>query len=90
MMALVSAAKRTSEISTVTALGMTVPLGASGLLGEDESSTVVVAVRRMGRHFRTASTEARQGWTWRGYENMTRTTMAARPMVDATAGGSKI
>jgi len=39
-----------------------------------------------GRHFRTASTDARHGCTWRGYENMTRTTIAALPIVEATEG----
>lgn len=34
-----------------------------------------------GRHLITASNEARQGWTCSGYENMTRTTIEARPMV---------
>ena len=39
-----------------------------------------------GRHLLTASTLARQGWTCSGYENMTNTTIAARPMVEATEG----
>src|ERR1700730_8465854 len=39
-----------------------------------------------GCHLRTASTLARQGWTWSGYENMTSTTMAARPIVAETDG----
>lgn len=42
----------------------------------------------IGRHLRTASTEALQGWTWRGYENITRMTMAALPMVELMAGAS--
>lgn len=41
-----------------------------------------------GRHFRTASTEALQGCTWRGYENITRTTIAAFPIVELSEGAS--
>lgn len=40
-------------------------------------------VPRDGRHLRMLLIDARQGWIWRGYENMTRTTMAARPIVEA-------
>lgn len=39
-----------------------------------------------GRHFNTASTEALQGWTCNGYENMTRITIAAFAMVEAIDG----
>ena len=45
---------------------------------------------RLGRHLRTASTDALQGWTWSGYENITMITMAVLPIVDATAGVSKV
>jgi hypothetical protein len=41
-----------------------------------------------GRHFITAATEALQGCTCRGYENMTRMTIAALPIVDAMDGRS--
>ena len=41
-----------------------------------------------GLHRRTASIDALQGWTCRGYENITRMTMAALPIVDATDGKS--
>jgi hypothetical protein len=41
-----------------------------------------------GRHFRAASIEARQGCTCKGYENITRITMAAFPIVEATDGTS--
>jgi hypothetical protein len=41
-----------------------------------------------GLHFSTASTEALQGCTCNGYENMTRMTIAAFAMVDATEGTS--
>lgn len=44
--------------------------------------------RLAGRHFRIASTEALQGWTWRGYENITRTTIAAFPTVALSEGAS--
>jgi hypothetical protein len=43
-----------------------------------------------GLHFKTASTDALQGCTCNGYENMTRMTMAAFAMVDATEGTSVI
>jgi hypothetical protein len=43
--------------------------------------------RRRGRHFAQASRLARQGWICRGYENMTRMTMAKRPIVAAAAVG---
>lgn len=43
----------------------------------------------LGRHFKTASTEALQGWTWRGYENMTRITIAALAIVDTIEGMSE-
>ena len=43
---------------------------------------------RFGRHFRTASNEARQGCTCNGTENVTRTTMAAFPIVEAAPVGS--
>ena len=39
-----------------------------------------------GRHFSTASTEALQGCTCKGYENMTRMIMAPFPIVEATDG----
>lgn len=43
----------------------------------------------LGRHLRTLSTDALQGCTCSGYENMTRITIAALPMVEATEGASK-
>jgi hypothetical protein len=43
-----------------------------------------------GRHFRTASTDARHGCTCRGYENMTRMTIAALPIVEAIEGISGV
>lgn len=49
-----------------------------------EDSREVLAFE--GRHFIAASTEALQGCTCRGYENMTRMTIAAFPIVDATDG----
>ena len=42
--------------------------------------------RPLGLHFRTASTEARQGCTCKGYENITKMTIAALPIVEATEG----
>lgn len=42
---------------------------------------------RRGRHRSTLSTLARHGCTCIGCENMTRITMAARPMVDVHDGG---
>jgi hypothetical protein len=43
-----------------------------------------------GRHFSTASTEALQGCTCKGYENMTRMTIAAFPIVEAADGISMV
>lgn len=43
---------------------------------------------RFGRHFRTASNEARHGCTCKGTEKVTRTTMAALPIVEAAPVGS--
>jgi hypothetical protein len=63
MMTLVSAANRTSDMSSEAARLAVV--GAKGCVGESEMVLACV-LRRMGRHLRTASTEARQGWTWRG------------------------
>ena len=83
-MAVVIAAKRVSPIASF--LGL-VGGGSKGLCRGGE--VLLVSERRIGRHLSTASTEARQGWTWRGYENMTRTTMAAFPIVELTDGGSK-
>jgi len=41
-----------------------------------------------GRHFRTASTDARQGCICKGTENVTSTTMAALAIVEAIEGES--
>lgn len=41
-----------------------------------------------GRHFKTASTEARHGCTCKGTENVTRMTMAAFAIVEAVDGVS--
>lgn len=41
---------------------------------------------REGRHLLIESTLERQGWIWSGYENMTKTTIAARPIVEAMEG----
>ena len=59
MIAVVMAAKRTSLISVFRADGVIFPPCRGGELGEELE-------RPLGRHFRTASTEARHGWTWRG------------------------
>jgi len=41
-----------------------------------------------GRHRRTASMEARQGWIWSGMLKVTSATMAALAIVEATEAGS--
>jgi hypothetical protein len=82
MIAAVSMANRTSDMSPFLGAAMV------GRRGGDDVADGAGEARRCGRQFMTASTEARQGWIWSGYENMTRTTMAARPIVDAAAGGS--
>jgi hypothetical protein len=84
-MAVVIAAKRTSPIPSL--VGWSFPDCRRGV-GEGDGARD--PERRIGRHLRTASTEARHGWTWRGYENITRMTMAALPMVEATDGASVV
>ena len=74
-----------------------------GALGEPWLSADAVVGRRgllggklgwdlcpFGRHFNTASSEARQGWICNGMLNVTRMTMAALPMVEAVFAGSVI
>ena len=56
------------------------------LIAGDRGSSSVV---RTGRHLRTLSTLARQGWHIRGNENKIRITIDARPIVDVTDGGSE-
>ena len=63
-----------------------------GCWGEGEGgrgvSKIAGEVGFEGRHLSMLSMLARAGWHWRGKENMTRITMARRPIVEATLGGS--
>jgi len=59
-----------------------------GGVGGRGVSKVAGEVGFKGRHLSTLSMLARAGWHWSGYENMTRMTMARRPIVEATLGGS--
>ena len=86
MMAVVMTAKRRSLISS--AFGFIGIFRCSNelRLGLPEAGVSSWVRVFRGRHFDTASTLARQGCTCNGYENMTRMTMAARPMVEKTEG----
>lgn len=86
MIAVVIAANRVSPIASGRAWPTGFGGGSNGVfLGGDLPGD---SGRLFGRHFRTASTEALQGWTWRGYENITRITMAALATVALTEDGS--
>ena len=85
-MAVVIAANRVSPMPSDRALVFGLDDGSSGTFrgGERPGESDL----RRGRHFMTASTEARQGCTCRGYENITRTTIAALPTVEDIEGPS--
>lgn len=73
-------AKRGSLLSTVIKGGVYLicgglPFGSRG--GRE------ICPARLGRQAKTLSSEPRQGWAWRGYENNMSTTIAARPNVAA-------
>lgn len=80
------ATKRNSPIPSPLIRALDLGCKTSALLDGDELDE---SDRFAGRHFKTASTEALQGWTWRGYENITRTTIAAFPMVELSEGASE-
>ena len=87
-------AKRISDMCEAGAPWLSFAAGGDDItdwpLGEDERPGAEVGRREylFGRHFRTASMEARQGWTCSGMLNVTRITIAALPIVEATDGGS--
>lgn len=85
MIAVVIAANLVSLISVGPPTAAPGVDGAPGLPGIQPASLVL---RLAGRHLSTAATDARQGWTWSGYENMTSTTIAALPIVDDIDGMS--
>ena len=89
-MIVVIIAKRSSPIASFLALGRAVAVAISGMvLAGELLGERVVDFKPFGRHFKTASTEALQGCTWRGYENITRMTIAAFAIVDAIEGMSE-
>lgn len=89
-MTVVMIAKRLSLISPRPLCELLAELSRVDRDGESLTEAYSGCLREAGRHLSTASTEARQGWTCRGYENMTSTTIAALPIVDATEGMSEI
>jgi hypothetical protein len=88
MIQVVMMANRTSPIVSFLAAGGAVPPESKGtvLAGEELGEFLEPLV--FGLHFNTASTDALQGCTCNGYENMTRMTIAAFAIVDATEGTS--
>lgn len=63
--------------------------GSSGAALEGDTLVSLDFVHLFGRHLSTATTEALHGWTWSGNENITRTTIAAFAIVEATLGTSR-
>src|SRR3569833_894921 len=88
MMTVVSRAKRISDMGALGEpwLSADAVVGRRGLLGGKLGWDLCP----IGRHFNTASSEARQGWSCNGMLNVTRMTMAALPMVEAVFAGSVI
>ena len=95
-MPLVIRAKRSSDMATTGApwLSSVVSWLEDGRRGwfpevtEEEEPLVDGRLFLPGRQRRTASTEARQGWIWRGMLKVTRITIAALAIVEATDAGS--
>ena len=85
-MAVVIAAKRVSPIASPLDFVVGLPAGNKEFDREGESFAESFLLR--GRHLSTASTDALHGWTWSGYENITRMTMAALPTVEVIEGAS--
>lgn len=86
-MRVVRRARRVSDMGAVVAAWS--PPRGEDAFREEGSLRPVRDWDREGRHRRTASRDARQGWTWRGMEKRTKMTMAAFPMVEATPVGSR-
>ncbi len=99
-MALVMSANRSSDMATTGAPWLSTAAGAEEPPAEGRSGWLPAAALEElgerwlpllpGRQRRTASMEARQGWIWRGMLKVTRATMAALAMVEATEGGSVV
>lgn len=81
-------ANRTSPIEVSLEAGAEEPVSKGTVLDGELLGELRELFMPFGRHFNTASTEALQGWTWSGYENMTRMTIAALAIVEAIEGMS--
>lgn len=79
-------ANLSSPIVSFLAIGAGMPVSNGTDLAGEPLGELRELFKPLGLHFNTASTEARQGCTWSGYENMTKITIAALPMVDAIDG----
>ena len=66
MMAVVTTAKRSSLSSSAFGFIGTLRWRSELRLGLPDDGVNSLRVRLFGRHFETASTDARQGWTWSG------------------------
>lgn len=84
-------AKRSSPIESFLAVGAGLPVSNGTVLAGEPLGELRALLRPLfGRHFNTASTDALHGCTCRGYENVTRITIAALPIVEAVEGMSKL
>jgi hypothetical protein len=90
MMAVVMAANRVSPMVSFRVVCPAADGGSKTARDGDPLADSREGLVLEGRHFSTASTEALQGCTCKGYENMTRITMAAFPIVEATDGTSMV
>lgn len=86
MMAVVMAANLVSPMVSFRVVCPTADGGSKPARDGDPVADSREALVLEGRHFSTASTEALQGCTCKGYENMTKMTIAAFPIVEATDG----
>jgi hypothetical protein len=90
MMAVVMAANLVSPMVSFRVVCPAVDGGSKPARDGDPIADSREALVIEGRHFSTASIEALQGCTCKGYENVTRMTIAAFPIVDATDGISMV
>lgn len=90
MMAVVMAANLVSPMVSFRVICPAADGGSKPARDGDPEADSREALVLEGRHFSTASTEALQGCTCRGYENMTRMTIAAFPIVEAIDGISEL
>lgn len=86
-MTVVMIANRSSPMVSFLAMGRAGAPVSKGIdLAGEPSGVLRELFRPFGRHFKTASTDALHGCTCKGYENMTRITIAALPIVEAIDG----